>query len=316
MGIVAQPWEIVLAGKSGNLGIIRRDGSASRFQIESETCADPGRFMTGFCDVGERLQEFLSPLLLNHRIGVVIVNRLEVLCLNAIPGDAALLLGRGGNVANEVFDENRIVVSLLGDVLFVGTLQKTVEFAAGAFFDEAHEIFDPDRFAGKAHRVSHNAPLIVGTVGTDRFRAGAEGGDRDEDGNNEIGVVAVSVDVENDFVVHHPDFFGDRGRLREKEGETQFDVGALGIEPLQHFRRKRGDGMDVEDRAVGVEHFDEAAHVGAFVFLGQIHGHGEGRDRALLGLFLVPDPDRVLEILHPDTINVEVPGIRLALYIG
>ena len=64
-----------------------------------------------------------SAVFLNHGIGIVIVNRLEVLGFDAIPGDAGLFFGSGRYVADEVFDEDWVVVSFFGDVFLVGALE-------------------------------------------------------------------------------------------------------------------------------------------------------------------------------------------------
>ena len=66
---------------------------------------------------GERLRA------LDHRPSIVIVDGLEVFSLHAEPRDARIGLGLLRDVADEVFDEDGIVVGGLGDEFFVRALQ-------------------------------------------------------------------------------------------------------------------------------------------------------------------------------------------------
>ena len=47
----------------------------------------------------------------------------EVFSLDAVGDDALFLVESGGHVANDVFDELRMIVGVFRDVLFVGALQ-------------------------------------------------------------------------------------------------------------------------------------------------------------------------------------------------
>jgi hypothetical protein len=60
----------------------------------------------------------------DERVGVVIVDRLEILGLCAIPQDIRIRFAAQSNVAHEVLHENRIVVGLLGHVFFVRSFEK------------------------------------------------------------------------------------------------------------------------------------------------------------------------------------------------
>ena len=47
----------------------------------------------------------------------------EVFSLDAVGDDALFLVESGGHVANDVFDELRMIVGVFRDVLFVGALE-------------------------------------------------------------------------------------------------------------------------------------------------------------------------------------------------
>jgi hypothetical protein len=52
----------------------------------------------------------------------VIVDAFHVLGLDLVPDDVGMLVAAQRDVAHEVLDQERIVVGLLGDDFFVGTL--------------------------------------------------------------------------------------------------------------------------------------------------------------------------------------------------
>ena len=66
---------------------------------------------------------------------------------------------------------------------------------------------------------------------------------------------------------------------------------------------------------MSVEHLDEAAHVGAFEFLGQIHKHPDRRDRVLHRPRLVPHLDRETQPSNAHFINAQLAMIALTLLV-
>ena len=87
------------------------------------------------------------------------------------------------------------------------------------------------------------------------------------------------------------------------------------LELLLHGVENVGDVLDVDHVAVRVEHLEEAAHVGAFEFLGQIHEHADGRNRVLHRARLVPHLDREAQTPHADLVDAQFPVIALALLV-
>ena len=82
---------------------------------------------------------------------LMVVDAFEILGFDAVPGDVVDGSDAIGNITNDVFDKNRIVVCAFGDRLFVRSFEDAEEFATGTFLDEGHEFFDPNR-AVKADR--------------------------------------------------------------------------------------------------------------------------------------------------------------------
>src|SRR4249919_2511536 len=76
--------------------------------------------------------------------GVVGVNALLVYGLDLEGRDAGVVFQEKRDVAYEVFDENRIVMSLHGHVALVGALEQSVDRRGGRFLGNLDEFFDPD----------------------------------------------------------------------------------------------------------------------------------------------------------------------------
>lgn len=95
------------------------------------------------------------------------------------------------------------------------------------------------------------------------------------------------------------------GFLR-KNGKRNSTSGTLCVEPFEQLGGDAGDRVHIEDRAVGVEHFDKTAHVSALAILRQIHGHGNGRDGALFRIRFVTNAQWIPEVFHPDPVDRQV----------
>jgi hypothetical protein len=67
---------------------------------------------------------------------------------------------------------------------------------------------------------------------------------------------------------------------------------------------------------VGVENLHKAAHVGAFVVVRQIHGHGNGGNGVLRALLAVGDDQRELEATDADAVDGQAAVVVLGLGVG
>src|SRR5678815_4332395 len=103
-------------------------------------------------------------------------------------------------------------------------------------------------------------------VSGDGLGAGAQRGDVGFDGEDEIDVFMRGGGIEPGDVVHYAFHTGYGGFFHHEIGELHFQVGGGGLELCLHGVKDVGDVLDVDDVAVSVQHFDEAAHVGAFEF--------------------------------------------------
>ena len=65
---------------------------------------------------------------LDHGVGAVVMNAFEVFGFDPVPLDIGVGSAFHGHGANEVFDENWIIVGSLGDMFFVGPLKEGVDF--------------------------------------------------------------------------------------------------------------------------------------------------------------------------------------------
>ena len=247
-------------------------------------------------------------------VGVVIVDAFEVLRFNLPPGNARVVVGGGGNVAHEVFDEDGIGEGAFGDGFFVGAFEHTVEFATGRAFDERNHLGEGDGGAG-AEAEGDEPSLVVGTVFADGFRARAEGGDADDDGGDEVGFFRIGRGGEAGGVVEEAGGTGNGGVFGEEEGELEIEVGALAVEAADERAEKAVDVLGVEDGTVGLQHFEEAAHVGAFELVRQVHGELHGGNGALGFALADGDAQGKTEIFDADAVDVNLAVVRLALRV-
>ena len=71
----------------------------------------------------------------------------------------------------------------------------------------------------------------------------------------------------------------------------------------------------MNDIAVGVEHFDKAAHVGAFELFGQIHEHPDRGNGILHGTRLVADLDGKSQAADAYFVDAQIAVVALALLV-
>jgi hypothetical protein len=65
-----------------------------------------------------------------------------------------------------------------------------------------------------------------------------------------------------------------------------------------------------------VEDFDEAAHVGAFIMVGQVDVHVDSGDRMLETVCLVQDNNGIFYILNPNLVDLNHPVVVHVLNIN
>ena len=88
-----------------------------------------------------------------------------------------------------------------------------------------------------------------------------------------------------------------------------------GLELLLHGMKDIVDVLHMNNIAMGVEHFDKAAHVGAFEFLRQIDEHANSGDGVLDRVSLVAHLDRKAKSTNADLIDAEFAMIALTLLV-
>jgi hypothetical protein len=129
-------------------------------------------------------------------------------------------------------------------------------------------------------------------------------------------LIGFGIDFEEDAVVEEALGAGDGGGFGAEVGEAEFEVGAAGFEAIEEFA---GDGCGVGDGefgAVGVEDLHEAAHVGAFVLVGEVDRHGDGGDGVLGAKFAVGDGEGELDAADADAVDGEAAVVEFGLGVG
>ena len=71
----------------------------------------------------------------------------------------------------------------------------------------------------------------------------------------------------------------------------------------------------MNDGAMGVEHLDEPAHVGALEFLGQIHEHADGGDGVLHTARLVLNLNGKTQAAHAHLVDAQLAMVRFTLLV-
>src|SRR5581483_7260100 len=212
--------------------------------------------------------------------------------------------------------ENGMVVGALGDGFLVAAFEEVIELGTGAAFNQGDQVFDPDGAAGTPTNLdSDEAALIVGAVAADGLGAWAKGGDSDFDGKDEIDFLTMGGGVEAGGVIHDAVAAGDGGLFDEEERELHFEVGDVGLETGLEGMEDVINIIDMNNAAVFVEGFDEAAHVGAAKFVGEIDEQADGGDGALGFAGLVQDGDGKAESADADFVDAELAVVALALFV-
>lgn len=249
------------------------------------------------------------------------VDRLEVLGVDLVPGDAIVVVEADGEVADDVLDELGVVVGLLGDELFVGALEHGVDGRAGRGLEVRHHVLDPEcglAFAGACLEADLGfdlAALVVGAVLADLLRARAEAGRRGGDAHHEV-IHVIGAALEGHLVVHQAGLLGDGRELLDEVGEAGLEVGFLGVEALADGAGEFGDAVGRDGFAgVVVEDLEEPAHVRALLVVGQGDVHVDGGDGGLLAAVGGAEADRINDVLDADAVDRDVALVLRGLHV-
>ena len=251
----------------------------------------------------------------DHRVGVVVVDGLEILRLHAEPFHGLVRLQTRRDISRQILDEDRLVVGTLGDGLLVHPFQTGVEFTACGGFGEVDQFRKSQSLIGLDGDGDH-ASLVVRTPFADRLGAGAQR----RDGNLEAeengvallrGVAALHADLVIELAAHPRD--GSRFLAENRELAT--DLRVLRLEPRCQILRQTHHRSPAERLGKIMQCLHEAAHVGAFQMGGQLHGHLEFRDRVHNRPILAKVSGGVAEFAHAHPVDHDLAVIRLALCI-
>ena len=114
-------------------------------------------------------------------------------------------------------------------------------------------------------------------------------------------------------VVHEAGGATDGSLFFDEIGEGDFDVGGCGVQMLLHLVENLGKLLEGHFGTENVEQLDETAHMGALVFVGQIHIHVDGGYRVLKAVLFVQDADRISNVLDTDLVDGDSAVIPLVL---
>jgi len=238
----------------------------------------------------------------------VIVDALKILGFDAVPVDVGMGFAFYRHGSNEVFNEDRIIIGVFGDVFFVRSFQQGKDFRAGTGFDQGDEVFDPDRFP-KGDFEADEATLIMGSAFADRFAAWAEGGDRNSDGDFEAEIFTVKSCIEVGLVIDEALSGGDRGFFFDEVGKIEFEVGRVRLEAFLESSEDCGDAFHMNEATMFLEDLDKTAHMGAFELVGEVDGEGNCGDGVLGRVGAVADNDRISESFDAHFIDPQVAEI-------
>ncbi len=224
------------------------------------------------------------------------------------PLNARIGLELGRRVSDDIFDENRVVVGLHGDMALVGALEEWVDRDRSRFFCHIDEFFDPEKIPGAifflagANGDGDISALIMGSVVTDFLGAGAEGSNGNPHPEKEVVAVAVGIPDEGAEVVHGCGETGDWGLALDEVRKLDLDVCGLGIEAFFQVVKDCRDRAHGELALVLSEDLQEARHVGALEVMRQTHGEGYLRGALLLLILPIEDSDGIKQITYTNLV--------------
>ena len=247
------------------------------------------------------------------------MNALVVYGSNLEPLNASIGFKFGRRVADDIFDENRVVVGLHRDMPLIGALEEGIDRGGGRFFRHIHEFLDPEEVPGTilflagADGDGDIPALVVSSVVTNFLGAGAEGADWDAHPEQEVVIRAVGFSDKGAEVVHGSGKPGDWGLALDEVRKLDLDVCGLGIEAFFEVVKDCRDRAHGELALVLSEDLQEARHVGAFKVVGKTHREGY-LSGALLLLFLpIKDSDGIKQIADTDLVDRDPSCVWSAL---
>ena len=237
----------------------------------------------------------------------------EVFSLDAVGDDALFLVESGGHVANDVFDELRMIVGVFRDVLFVGALQAGPELAGGGLLAIGDLLFEAHR-SGKLDGGRQAGALVVSAVAGDFLGAGAEArhgsGSFLTDGDD----AAAAVGNPGGLVVHEAGELADGGALADEEREAKLDRAVNGVKTLEHVGHERADDVHVERFGMLFHERDKAGHVRALFVCRKRHGHFDGGDGGK-GVFLGLHRNGNGDAANADAVDGDVAAVARGLNV-
>ena len=177
-----------------------------------------------------------TSFLLNHRVGIVIVDRFVILCLNSIPNQS--LPARRWPPQHCVPDPQQKpgCHRHLGDMLFIGRF-RTLKVRNCTIFHQLDEVLYPNWFAGKFDGVGNDASLIVSPTLTDNFGTRTKRRHRYENGHRKL--VRPGLHPRRKSPRNRASLFTrDRGRFGAKKGNRNSRE-PLSVEAFQQLDRNR-----------------------------------------------------------------------------
>ena len=249
----------------------------------------------------------------------MVVDALVVYGADLKPFDARVGFELGGRVSDDIFDENRVVVGLHGDMALVGALEEWIDRGGGRFFCNIHEFLDPEEiprailFLAGADSDRHISALIMGSVVADFLGAGAEGANGNPHPEEEVVARAVGFPDECAKVVHGRGETGDWGLALDEVRKLDFDVCRLGIEAFFQVVKDCRDRAHGEFPLVLGQYLQKARHMGALEVVWQTHGEGNLRRALLLLVLPVEDSDGVEQIADTDLVDRDATCVWSAL---
>ena len=269
---------------------------------------------TGFIDTAdvEELQNLLEAY----------ENSMDVGVLDGFLTAAALNPNRPSNedVIPYVFDEEGVVVGLLGDEFFIGSFEQRVDGGGTGFFGDVDEAFQPFE-AAHAQGHAHRGALAVGSGPADGLGAGTYGGH----GHFQLQQKARTFLPLFQFagkaalVLHGSAAFRHRSLARAEIGEGEAGVGAAGVQTFEHVGKQALHGGVVQLFRAGLapvfQRLDETAHMRSLEGGRKVDSHVDAGHGVLAALVAVLHHEGQLHMFHAHAVDVERHAGRTALYV-
>ena len=225
------------------------------------------------------------------------------------PLDTRVGFKLGCRVADDIFNENRVIVGLHGDMAFIGALEEGIDRCGGRFFRHIHEFLYPEKIPRtifllkRADGDRDITALIVGSVIADLLGAGAEGAHGNAHAEKEVVALAIGFPDESAKIVHGRGETGDWGLALDEVRKLDLDVGGLSIEPFFEVVKDCRDRAHGELALVLSENLQETTHVGSLEVVRKTYGKRYLGSALLLLVLPIEDSDGIKQIANTDLID-------------